>query len=156
MTKADILETEWEKKYGQIMSKFDDSVQSLEVNFKTSSDFKKMHNRISIGDVYYREFYTDPSKNIVSTHCKMSDGALIKTHKHPESDEYIYVVQGSIINHLGGDNGHIIVPPEEHDDIKILMKGRDVRSWYKIPANTPHLIQALSPDTHIVVKFVIK
>jgi quercetin dioxygenase-like cupin family protein len=75
---------------------------------------------------------------------------MLKEHRHPKFDEYIYVVSGSIINWIDSDSqAKIITPPEEVD----IHNGNE-EGWHKIPAGMNHRIQCMKPNTHFVSKFL--
>lgn len=122
----------------------------VEIDADFPENFTKLSKEIARGHVEWRDFYCNKSLDIYSAHCKMNKGAMLKEHRHPKFNEYIYVISGSIINWLDSDSeAKIITPPE-----KIEPEDGNHEGWHKIPAGVNHRIQCMEENTHFVSKFL--
>lgn len=145
-------EEEFDRKLKSIKKKIKDTGREMliEVELDFPKKFTEQSEKISSGNLEWRDFYSNRTVDIYSVHCRMEKGTLLREHRHPRYDEYIYVVSGSIVNYTNGDaKGRIIAPPE-----KIDLGEPNIESWHKIPAGTSHRIQALEDNTHFVSKFL--
>lgn len=126
------------------------STTLIEIGVDFPESFTKQSKEIVVGDVEWRDFYSNKSLDLFSLHCKMAMGSLLKEHRHPDFDEYIYVISGSIVNLIdSSSDAFVVAPPEDAKDAK-----RNVEGWYKIPAGQSHIIRALEDHTHFVMKFL--
>lgn len=145
-------EKELDEHLERIKSRVLDSGSSMLVEVDTDfpKEFSRLSEKITDGCVEWRDFYSNRTLDIYSVHCRMEKGARLKEHRHPEYDEYIYVISGKIICWLDSDSqGKITTPAEE-------LKGEsaNIRAWNKISSETTHRIQALEDHTHFVSKFI--
>lgn len=122
----------------------------IEIDTDFPKEFNELSEKITRGCVEWRDFYSNKILDIYSVHCRMDRGGALKEHRHPEYDEYIYVISGKIITWTDSDaEGKIITPAEKvNDDID------NVKSWYKIPRGINHRIQAIKKYTHFISKFI--
>mgnify|MGYP000468096066 CR=1 FL=1 len=145
-------EEQLDRHLNRLREKVKSSGSSMLVQVDTDfpKEFTKLSNKISSGHIEWRDFYSNRTLDIYSVHCRMDEGAMLKEHRHPIFDEYIYVISGSIINWMHSDSqGKIITPAEEADD-----KEDNIKSWHKIPAGISHRIQSMEKDTHFISKFI--
>lgn len=120
----------------------------VEVDVDFPKAFTHQSKNIAKGKVEWRNFHSNEDLKEYSLHCKMKKGAILREHRHPHFDECIYVVSGSIISLVESKSqGSIIVPPE------FVGNQGDEEGWYRIPAGTSHVIQAIEENTHFVSKF---
>lgn len=122
----------------------------VEVDIDFPERFNQLSEEISLGNVEWRDFYSNALLDVYSVHCRMSKGSMIKEHRHPNFYEFIYVISGSIVVWMDGDaEGKIIAPPEEAKGAQPNMD-----AWHKIKEGTIHRIQGLEDNTHFVSKFL--
>lgn len=122
----------------------------IDVDTDFPNNFTEMSDRATVGHVEMRDFYCNRSLDIYSAHCKMAKGAILREHIHPEYDEHIYVISGSIIIWTHMDSGADIIKAAENVDHE-----RDnIKAWNKIQSNTGHRIQSLEDNTHFISKFL--
>lgn len=145
-------EKELDKHLKRVREKVIDSGSSMLIEIDTNfpKEFTKLSNKAIKGNVEWRDFYCNRTLDIYSVHCRMEKGACLKEHRHPEFDEYIYVISGRIINWMDSDaEGKIITPAEEAED-----EVDNIKAWHKIPKRINHRIQALEEYTHFISKFI--
>jgi len=125
-------------------------ISLVEVDINFPKEFERQSNEIAIGCLEWRDFYCNKALGIYSVHCKMTEGSVLREHKHPKFDEYIYVISGKIINWTNNNSkGQTIVPPERVDNNR-----ENIEGWYKISAGNSHRLQSLEDNTHFVSKFI--
>lgn len=126
----------------------------VEIGINFPQHFTQQSSRIVDGIVEWRKFYCDEDKGIYSIHCRMNKGAAIREHCHPDAAEYIYVVNGGIVNWRADSfSGDLIGPPEKVSDVSEMTN--NVTGWYKIRPGKLHHLQATEDDTHFVSKFIL-
>lgn len=125
----------------------------IEVDIEFPDNFTRLSQKIASGKIEWRDFYCNEILDIYSVHCRMEKGSLLREHRHPNYDEYIYVVSGTIISWKNGiSEGKLIKPPEKVERTK---GDRDnIEGWYIIPSEVNHRIQSLEDHTHFVSKFL--
>ena len=129
----------------------DGSGMLLEVDTDFPEQFTELSEKIASGNIEWRDFYCNEVLDIYSVHCRMNKGSMLKEHRHPKFDEYIYVISGSIINWMDSDSEGKVITPVEKAERK---DNDNVRGWYRIPSGANHRLQAMKDNTHFISKFI--
>lgn len=150
------LEKEFERRSFRIKTVFGNSEDRnlLPVYFKFPHKFLRLSDDFGIGDIQWRDFYCNDG--VLSCHNRWQKGAMMRSHAHPNADEYIYVINGELVRHLPDGEVDRVLPVEQVESSKFLMRDDSVNSWYKIPAGEPHILEATEPNTNFVAKYIQK
>jgi hypothetical protein len=128
---------------------------TVKIGIDFPKHFTQQSQTIVDGVVQWRKFFCDDEKGIYSIHCRMDKGAAIREHCHPDATEYIYVVNGGIINwRANAFTGDLISPPERVSKCASETTN-NVSGWYEIPPGQLHHLQATEDDTHFISKFIL-
>ena len=119
-----------------------DGVQ-IPVHFQVDAKFTAIPNHIVSGGLAkWRIFFADEVMGIAAVHNSWKRGCVMISHFHKYYDEYIYVVNGKLKDHLTGD---IITTPETAQELQMPLEAaakirENVQGWYCIPAGQDHLV----------------
>lgn len=158
-TNLEELSTEVDEMLQEISDRLETEKKSkVPVGINFPKDFTQQSEKIAEGNVEWRKFFVDREEGIFSIHCRMDKSARIREHCHPNATEYIYVVNGGIINWRGDAfSGDVIAPMEEVKRLSDQVEINDnVKGWYEIPAGKLHHLQAMQDNTHFISKFIKK
>ncbi len=128
----------------------------IPVQFVCREQFSLIPSEYVAGGIaQWRVFFANENEGISAAHNSWNRGCVMINHNHLLYDEYIYVVDGRLKDHLTGD---IITTPEMAQELyispeKAAQMRENVQGWYFIPAGQDHLILALE-DSEFIVKFV--
>lgn len=129
--------------------------RSISITENFPDTFRKKMSSITVGDVSWEEFFTDPDKETYAVKCQMDAGSAIQQHCYGNANAYIYLVQGRLINwNKGAYDGDVIVPADEVTEVVNLAHEVNVEGWYQIPKLKTHWMQAVT-QSHFVLKFRI-
>lgn len=151
------LESEVNEKFQDIQERLKSEKRaSVNVGVDFPDEFRQQTEKIAVGNVSWRRFFVDKERGIYSIHCRMDKGDRIREHCHPNATEYIYVVNGGVINWRGESfSGDVIASPEEVEKLSERTEtNANVRGWYEIPAGQLHHLQAMQDNTHFISKFI--
>lgn len=124
----------------------DENVPEVPVEFKVRGFWERTSKKLGHGVMFNRTSYQ--SDNEVAMACQWENGAMLHPHVHPDADEFIYVIRGSLKDiHTGA-----VLLPGEEVSVEQIMEGNAHSQPYVIPAGQIHFLQALERDTFFVVK----
>ena len=121
--------------------------QEVPVELTTSGFWEQISEDLGQGIMHARTSYLTDDEAAIA--CHWEEGAMLHPHRHPEVDEYIYVIRGSLRDLY--TNTRLV--PGEQISIEDVLNGDVHEQPYHIPAGTAHFLQALEPDTFFVIKF---
>lgn len=125
-----------------VEAEFDD----VDVDWQLPEKFEKqVVEGVFVGDIEWRNFELNTTKDILAAHNKWGKYASIVKHKHSNAEEHLYVIHGKLKVTLFDEKGK----PSETKYVTDTQKNPFV-----IEKGVRHFVESEGEPTTLIVKFV--